>query len=856
MKKIIGIILCISMMFGFASMPADAAAKFSKSKDITTTVSLLETLGILKDYDIELIQAGKPVTRAMFCSVLVDFIGAGSETCDTLYYHDVPRDYWAFNSIGVLTQRGILTGTGEQYFNPEEPMEKNAAIRILANVIGLEMQAEMLGGYPTGYMKIANEVGLLDRCTSVTELSETDMLYMLENALTCPTGSFYVRAGELVRTVNEDETLLSKMYDMYIEKGVVTAAKGVSLNGNDKLDDKYTVIGGVKYESDIDMTDYLGAEVKFLYYSEDGSTDDAVIKLVLESDERNVLSIEIDPDCNYNEEANTITYYPDENRRKTAKLANGIFIIYNGSFYEGNATEILKGDRYSLKLVDIDGNSIYDTAIIWEYENIVVNSADSNKFIVYDKVDQKKNISLDEQDYDSCEIYANGVLKDFSVITKDSVLSVYMSKDKKRVKVYISDTVLKGELRGIDTEEKIITVGDNEYTLKKDLNTSYKIGDPVSVYLDVYGFVADIRVSSTIVRPGYILRLRYNEDEDVSKINVLTTDNAIAELELSKKVKIDGAVCKTWDKVEAALADGGELVPQIIMYQLDDNNVVKYIDTIKHGEGEDESTLVQTNASLLRTYRSAGKKFGLKFCLDANTVIFAIPNGITSKNFRDYDLMTKKCTDLMGDTNYTCESYRATSEDIAPEQYVVIKGYDWNAPNYATLSVLVDKIIKTINDDGEVVDCIIGYQGRNEVEFLCDAMYKPLDKGIKRGDLIRATLNTAGNVTNCDVSFSYGSAEDKWPVSTTYERFRTISGYVNDKVGDYLKVGFKSYMDYDEILNVGTAPVLIFDSSDGKDCIRVGSVDDIVSFQMGGRNADFVVVQDSYFQPRLIVVYR
>lgn len=857
MKKITSIILCISILLGFAAMPAGAAKSgTSKSRDITVTVKLLETLGILEDYDVEMIQTGKPVTRAMFCSRFISFIGAEDEICDTLYYHDVPRDYWAFNSIGVLTKRGVLSGTGEQYFQPEEPMEKNAAIKMFASLLGLDAQAESLGGYPDGYTKIANEVGLLDRCTSASELSEIDMLYMFENALTCYTGSFYIKSGEMSHTIDKDKTLLSEMYDMYIEKGIVTAAKGVSLNGDDKFGDEYVVIDGLKYKSEIDMSDYLGAEVRFLYYSEDGNTDDAVIKCVLESDEKDILNIDMTPDCLYNEESNTITYYIDGNKRKTAKLDSGIFVIYNGSFYEGNAAEILNSDRYTLKLVDSDSNGKYDTAIVWEYENIVVSSIDNNRNVVYDRVEQSKNISLDEKNYESCEIYLNGVLRDFSVIAKDQVLSVYLSKDNKRIKVYISDTVFSGQISTIDAEEKIIVLNGKEYTLKKDLDISYKIGDSISIYLDTYGFIADIRVSSELIRPGYILKFKYDEDEELSKIKVLISDNTIADFVLSEKVKIDGSMCDTDEKVKEAILDNGELVPQIIMYQLDKDGMVKYIDTTRKGINEDNSTLVQTNTSASRAYRYSGKKFDLKFCVDASTVIFAIPNGLTSENYKDQDVMVKKYTDLMSDTYYTCESYRATAEEIAPEQIVVIRGYDWNAAKYETLSILVDKVLTVVNDDDEVVESIIGYQGKNEVELMCDISYKPTEKGIKSGDLIRTTINSAGNVTNCEISYSYGSEEDKWPTSLTYSKLRIFAGYVNDKIGSYLKVGYKSYVDYDELLNVGTAPVVIYDSSEAKNHIRLGSVDDIITFKMRGKNADFVVVQDNYFSPKLIVVYR
>ncbi|MBD2460788.1 S-layer homology domain-containing protein [Oscillatoria sp. FACHB-1407] len=59
---------------------------------------------------------------------------APSPTGDAVEFPDVPRDYWAYPFITELSRRGILTGTEDGTFRPEQPITRAEYAALLQNM--------------------------------------------------------------------------------------------------------------------------------------------------------------------------------------------------------------------------------------------------------------------------------------------------------------------------------------------------------------------------------------------------------------------------------------------------------------------------------------------------------------------------------------------------------------------------------------------------------------------------------------------------------------------------------------------------------------------------------------------------
>ncbi len=831
-----------------SSLTAVSAAE-TGNKKLESTVGFLEFLGILEDYDIEMIQDGRPVTRAKFCSMFKDFIGDDG-TCDTLYYHDVPRDHWAFSDIGVLTEKGIISGVGNGYFNPNEAMTKDAAYKMFVSILGLKVQAEATGGYPNGYFSVAQAVGLLDGIRGGAELMETDMLYLFYNALTCNTGTFEYSGGQTIYKIDEDKTMMSELYDMYIEKGVVTAANGADIYGQVSFDDEYVVIDDKKYLTDIDLFEYLGQKIEFVYYYDESDSEEPVIKYVMSARDSDVVNLEITPDSIFDPSAMTITYRGEGAANKTYKLSSGLMMIYNGVFYEGNIKDILDNDRYTLKLIENADQQGYDVAIVWEYENYVISSIDSANMRIYDRITQGKNISLNPDDYTSLKIYLAGAEKDFSILTPDQVLSVYRSKDGSRVKAYVTTTVINGGVDSIDAVDNILIVDGEEYFFKTALANTYRIGEEVALYLDKDGLIADIRKNTTDMQPGYFFDFKLNENEDTANIRLLKSDGQMELIALREKVNIDGITLKEYSDMKTAIGED----PQLILYQVDSEGKIKTIDTIAAGARNINDELIKTVNSTRFEYRWAGK-FGTSFYINDSSVLFVVPSDITKDNYKERkdELFVTKKSDIRGDAYYTAEAYGPKSKKLGAEQIVVLTDYTGNTTTGDSLPILVERITRVLNEDDEIVECIVGFRGSAAVEIECDKDYSP-SADISTGDVVIPAIGRDGLIKSCEVKFDYDALESTWPASTATYNARYNAGTVQERNEDYISL--KKNTGAEEIFKIGTAPVIIYDANMPGDHIRVGSVDDILTYEMVGNNCDIGVIFDYSLATKVLILYK
>ncbi|MCL2837592.1 MAG: S-layer homology domain-containing protein [Oscillospiraceae bacterium] len=89
----------------------------------------------------------------------VDVVG------DRSVFADVERTHWAIGILHYVYDKGIITGDGDGNFRPNDDITEREAVTMVVRALGYSEQAQSLGGFPYGYIQIAEELGLFEHTT-------------------------------------------------------------------------------------------------------------------------------------------------------------------------------------------------------------------------------------------------------------------------------------------------------------------------------------------------------------------------------------------------------------------------------------------------------------------------------------------------------------------------------------------------------------------------------------------------------------------------------------------------------------------------------------------------------------------
>jgi len=109
-------------------------------------------------------------------------------TEDTGKFEDVLAAHWAGDYIDTAQNIGIINGVSETTFAPESYITYEQAIKMVVAALGYNDEATQKGGYPSGYMTVAKDLGILDGVQIVDEnyATRADIARIVRNALDVP----------------------------------------------------------------------------------------------------------------------------------------------------------------------------------------------------------------------------------------------------------------------------------------------------------------------------------------------------------------------------------------------------------------------------------------------------------------------------------------------------------------------------------------------------------------------------------------------------------------------------------------------------------------------------------------------
>lgn len=165
MRRILGCILVCALMGGLLAYPAFAARPFPDVDETAAYAEAAETvkeLGIMVGDEKGNFNPNKTVTRAEMAAIVCRMLGETADLTTADTFVDVPISHWANGYVATAASFGIIGGYGNGRFGPSDAVTYEQAVTMFVRFLGYEYEANDAGGYPNGYMMIAQDLGLLE----------------------------------------------------------------------------------------------------------------------------------------------------------------------------------------------------------------------------------------------------------------------------------------------------------------------------------------------------------------------------------------------------------------------------------------------------------------------------------------------------------------------------------------------------------------------------------------------------------------------------------------------------------------------------------------------------------------------
>ena len=703
----------------------------------------LKALGIV-DKTFTVSDGNGTITRGEFVRLAARLINGswdGFSEYKGISYEDVAMDSDYADAVYYLTELGVLSGTGNNRFRPEEPVTYGAAIKILVKLTGSGIKAEKnLGGYPHGYITMAYSLDINKGVSYSPEEKITliDALTLISNTAKAEVFAEYADY--------KGQSLLEKCHNIYFGSGVITRNGNINKLQYSLKENSITVNGKTFVAESNDYNSLVGYYCDYFYKEESG------VKTLLyatEKENRNnvlVLSAEklLPEDAEFN--LYTIMYLNDADKKCKVKLSDFPVVIYNGLEYKEYDAETFNIESGNITLLDNNYDDRYDTVII-EETTTVVTAAVAGDFTSITGKDGN-TITLDEKGV--CEVFdgITGKRISLSDVKNGDVLSCAVSKDGKYVKIYRSRDAFGGEVTTFsddnDFTERKITVNDTEYGFTKELAQKLNTGNyPLSINLgasytfktDVYGKIAEVSLKEETYEYAYLVDAGSIEGGVTRHfyLRIFLENEVMFDAYVSGNIKLNGESKIDFTELHQMLFDSnGKFKRQLVKVKTDEDGNLKDIMFATANSNSfgylNQDAFSLDFASEGSLYKSTYMSFDGRYNLNANSVIFSVPN-VTEYEDGDYKIL--KASSLNGDTKYNVKLYGADSTLCA--EYAVVEVN--NIPDYDIAFVVVDKVKRT--SDGNL--CVTGISRGKNVSYT-EEETGIFPAGLKNGDVIRVAV--------------------------------------------------------------------------------------------------------------------
>lgn len=889
MKRLAALILTTGMLF--AHMTYALGATDIENTKFEKPAGLLTSLGIIEGTDNEF-GVSESISRGDFCVMLAKTFGYGSNLATgEKIFDDVDETSNMGKAIDVLYHKGYISKA--ENFSPERDISLNEAVKLAASALGAKSVADQNGGYPTGYLSYADEIGLMKNLDRAETLTKGDAVMMLYNALNT---DVYTASDVVFDNTDNAKTLMYRVFKLEKGKGVITGTDKTKLYSTNGAGDGMVEIDNKAYFTDsADIYGFLGYSVDYWYSEEDG--DSKVV--FFDAGSKNTVTV-INSENIVKAEGDRLIYENHYGRETAVKINKNVDFILNGKCAPLSDRAALKINDGTLTLIDNDNDNTADVIVAKSYINYVVSSYSNGK--VYFK-DSSDILDLDKLSEDGVlSIDADTPKK----ISEWTVLSVYADKFKTEngkvvcdfenseiVSFDLSNNSVFGRINGKD-EEKIIVDGveysysfgmweklknesmsNNEYMLCFDINNKLAAFDKQKTGQLQSGILGGLYISE--------------EDEKDSELKIFNENGEWTRYKTADKITIDGSKGKREEMLNSwQNSDGGKVKAQFILFKTNTEGQITYIDTAYMGEKEDEKHSLSLGETLSRKYRTGSCTFEGIGGVNAKTKLYVVAGNRAAYTFDTekedkFKFYSSAKSYLRDNAVYYTKLYNVDDAYVAEYVLAWVESTAQATVDASSAVGIFDSINMGLNDEEEVVYNIkyvtvngakeVSEQTTQEVVFYKtegdkDVNIAPSD--LKKGDLIQVDSTsgavgavkfvkrldtdspTFGNVIQMGAQAGY-IQEKRVAAGRVYAKNDTMySIYYGDNIAS-LKNTQNAYKQL-EAQSMGSVSVIVFDRESRR--VEKGTVNDITDYISTGDANPYILVYQIYGTPNAVVVVR
>lgn len=493
---------------------------------------------------------------------------------DSADFADIDAGTALCGYVQYCVQNGYLAADGDT-FRPDSAITYGDLIKMLVDLLGYKEYAEARGGWITGYLDVAEDLGiLLDSAAMsayVTRAEAAEMFYQSGLAPIAMVTGYYTENGvsyplKSIMDGMQDrdfESWLTKYQKIYYVEGYVRETNRTNstrcnpdevcfeIQYTQNFDNSNVVIHrGDRYDSFVSYTMKIGktnADQQLLIYSSalvqldsDGS---ATLLSLTPSNKVTIKEFDISlfDDWDYtwsNGNSNYLRFYPSAGASKSQKYMlerdlQDIYFYVNGVRIDASSENfrkfIVDNTVGTVRLIDSYSassttNGYYDIIMVDYYGTARVDSVNAtSKKIAFSNITSniKASLSLNTEENNDLNyrILLDGKQIDVADIQTDDVLSIAYDVNSPFANsyfydIYVSRNAITGKYTSRDDGQELIYIDQKGYRTVDifiDICNSLKIGASYTVYLDYFGRIFDYEESTDIDYSQYAIIEKYTK---------------------------------------------------------------------------------------------------------------------------------------------------------------------------------------------------------------------------------------------------------------------------------------------------------------------------------------------------------
>lgn len=909
LKKVLALVIVLTMVISTFTVMTASAADFEDviGTEYEEAVKVLAPMGVIAGYEENGAITFKPsqvVTRAEMAAFIIRGLGLSVASKANTVFKDVPYDFWGSGAISIANSKNIIVGYGDGNFGPDDQVSFQDAVKMLVCALGYEEDAKDNGGYPAGYIAIADKLDVLDGLTdkladSTAGCDRGTVAKLIYNALDVYLQEVTYYNGQVLSKTITSSTMASEMGYTKFEDVIVNATSTTAFSGS--LQDKgYVALEGVKQDvkdGGYDMDQYLGQPVT-VYASYDKKNAEYTIVAVLGSNEGDV--VVIDAADIYNINGNRLYYYVDKDTSsKTsyydlAALASdqgNLTMVYNNKAVAAEDQDldmITSATNGTIKLIDSQKDGTYERVIIETYKNYQVVETDvEENLLSLENASGESNVELDDSKESNRPKFSivdvAGQKLTLADLAEDDVVSIYSDvypaeealgrdyvEDADSLRIVVCNDTIEGAVTSVGNKK--VYIDGEGYKTDGVLSVSdFEIDSEGTFYLDFNGDIAFADTEAVLDNFEFVYDGERN-NKDIT-LYAMNSSGEKVSYKVASTVKVNGG---TYHRKDNALK-----IAKLL--KIDDSGMKlteEYVASIKTNESNEVTRITIMKGEADTAAFSKNDKLMGKFVLDSSTVIFTMPKG---EAFDEDNLKATKYTTLENNKEYSFVVFNRNKDQVVTAMVV----YTEDGAVQANSDIAVIQSVSTTKVDDDLVLSLTMIQGGKVVTkttksddlFFIDSAYKDMygksaeiAYGAYPGQIIMYATDSAGAIANTYRLYPRpclaDEYEDGYYLTDKFITWDNTPDKQNNRARLYIAAGkvtkdaktktisvaaYNKVKGEDEIVtaNYENARITVVDTNMANEelAVKVGSSSDI-------KNGDYVVVRKNQGTTKDIVVYK